>query len=70
MIHYEHQLFINNEKSVQQELKDKGMTFIEVDKDAFSDGCSDALFNSLSPEMKKIYYQVQDMKKQRDEKTN
>lgn len=70
MVHYEHRLFINNEKSVQQELKDKGMTFIEVDKDAFNQKCSDVLFNSLSPEMKKIYYQVQEMKKQRDEKTH
>lgn len=66
MIHYEHQLFINNEKSVQQELKDKGMTFIEVDKDAFSEKCREALFNSLSPEMQEIYFQVEAMKKNRE----
>lgn len=70
MVDYEHQLFITNEKSVQQELKNKGMTFIEVDKDAFSEKCREALFNSLSPEMQRIYHQVQEMKRIRNEKSN
>lgn len=63
MIAYEHQLFIDNEKSVQQELKNKGMRFIEVDKDAFNQKCSGALFNSMSSEMQKVYLQIQKMKK-------
>ncbi|GAB3646162.1 TRAP transporter substrate-binding protein [Echinicola sediminis] len=67
MQHYEHQLFLANEKNVQEELKKKGMTFIEVDKEAFGEKCREAIFKSLSPEMQEIYRQVQEMKKQRNE---
>ena len=55
---YEHRLFLENEKKVQDELKAKGMEFIEVDKDAFQEKCEAAIYNSLSPEMKKIYDQL------------
>lgn len=55
---YEHRLFLDNEKKVQDELKAKGMEFIEVDKDAFQEKCEAAIYNSLSPEMKKIYDQL------------
>ncbi|MBU2974641.1 TRAP transporter substrate-binding protein [Zobellia sp. B3R18] len=55
---YEHHLFLENEKSVQEELKAKGMEFIEVDKDAFQQKCEEAIYNSLSPEMQKIYDQL------------
>ena len=55
---YEHRLFLENEKMVQDELKAKGMEFIEVDKDAFQQRCEAAIYNSLSPEMKKIYDQL------------
>ncbi|MBT2163563.1 TRAP transporter substrate-binding protein [Zobellia barbeyronii] len=55
---YEHRLFLDNEKMVQDELKAKGMEFIEVDKDAFQEKCEAAIYNSLSPEMKKIYDQL------------
>lgn len=55
---YEHNLFIANEKSVQDELKAKGMTFIEVDKDAFGDAARVSIYESLSPEMKKVYDQI------------
>ena len=55
---YEHRLFLENEKMVQDELKAKGMEFIEVDKDAFQEKCEAAIYNSLSPEMKKIYDQL------------
>jgi len=55
---YEHELFIENEKKVQQELKSKGMTFVIVDKDAFNEKCKDAIYNSLSPEMQEVYHQI------------
>lgn len=55
---YEHQLFLENEKNVQNELKAKGMQFIEVDKDAFTKKCEKAIFDSLSPEMQEIYNQL------------
>ncbi len=60
---YEHDLFLNGEKSVQQELKDKGMKFIEVDKDAFSQKCKSAIYESLSPEMREVYHQILEAKR-------
>lgn len=65
MVHFEHQMFLSNEKSVQAELKKKGMEFVEVDKEAFAEKCRETIYNSLSPEMQKIYQQVEEMKKQR-----
>lgn len=70
MIKYEHQLFLKNERIVQEELKKKGMEFIEVDKNAFSNKCSDAIYQSLSPEMQKVYHEVIEMKKAYDLKNN
>jgi len=58
MQHYEHQLFVENEQKVQDELKAKGMEFIEVDKAAFGDKCRKAIFESLSPEMQEIYNEI------------
>lgn len=55
---YEHNLFIENEKGVQNELKSAGMTFIEVDKDAFGNAARESIYNSLSPEMKKVYNNI------------
>jgi tripartite ATP-independent transporter DctP family solute receptor len=58
MQQYEHELFVKNETMVQDELKAKGMKFIEVDKDAFGDKCRKAIFDSLSPDMKLIYEEI------------
>lgn len=58
MIRYEHRLFIENEKMVQEELKAKGMEFVEVDKEAFAQKCEMGLYNSLSAEMQKVYHQI------------
>ena len=55
---FEHDLFLENEKKVQEQLKAKGMEFIEVDKDAFQQKCEKAIFESLSPEMQKIYHKL------------
>jgi tripartite ATP-independent transporter DctP family solute receptor len=52
---YERNLFLKNETQVQDELKKKGMQFIEVDKAAFSKKCEDAIYNSLSAEMQALY---------------
>jgi tripartite ATP-independent transporter DctP family solute receptor len=52
---YERQLFSANENKVKEELLEKGMTFIEVDKAAFGERCEEAIFNSLSPEMQSVY---------------
>ncbi|WP_149274275.1 TRAP transporter substrate-binding protein [Pareuzebyella sediminis] len=52
---YEHRLFLENEKKVQDELKAKGMKFIEVDKKAFQEKCEKAIYESLSPDMQDLY---------------
>jgi tripartite ATP-independent transporter DctP family solute receptor len=70
MIIYEHQLFLKNERIVQEDLKKNGMEFIEVDKNAFSEKCSDAIYESLSPEMQKVYHEVIELKNARDVKSN
>ena len=58
MHHYEHQLFLENERKVQEELKAKGMEFIEVNKEAFGDKCRKAIYESLSLDMRKIYNEI------------
>ena len=58
MIRYEHRLFIENEKKVQEELKAKGMEFIEVDKEAFVQKSEKGIYHSLSPEMQEVYHQI------------
>lgn len=63
MIRYEHELFLENERKVQDELKQLGMEFIEVDKDAFAQHCREAIYQSLSPEMQEVYHQILEMKK-------
>ncbi|WP_222942342.1 TRAP transporter substrate-binding protein [Arenibacter arenosicollis] len=55
---YEHHLYLENEKNVQEELKAQGMQFIEVDKEAFAKKSERAIYESLSPEMQKIYHQL------------
>jgi tripartite ATP-independent transporter DctP family solute receptor len=60
---YEHHLFLKNETQIQQELKDKGMQFIEVDKPAFIEKSKSAIYNSLSPPMQDIYRQIEALKK-------
>jgi len=63
MQRYERELFLSSKKEIQEQLKIKGMQFIEVDKNAFSEKCSQAIYESLSTEMKQIYNQIQDLKK-------
>lgn len=52
---YERKLFLESEKQVQDELKARGMEFVEVDKDAFAAKCEEAIYNSLSPEIQSLY---------------
>jgi len=58
MIRYEHNLFLENEKKVQEELKTQGMQFIQVDKKAFIEKSEKGIYNSLSPEMQEVYHQI------------
>ncbi len=52
---YERNLFLENEKKIKEELEALGMTFVTVDNPAFIEKCGNAIFNTLSPEMQKIY---------------
>lgn len=56
---YEHSMFLKNEAMIIAELKEKGMEFIEVDKQAFSEKSSKALYERLSPEMQEIYKEIE-----------
>jgi len=60
---YEHRLFLQNEARVQEQLKKDGMTFVEVDKNAFMKKGEQAVFESLSPEMKAVYKTIKEITK-------
>ena len=62
---YERELFEANEKNVMAALKAKGMEFIEVDKAAFAAKCEKAIYESLSLEMKLVYQEIIDARKQK-----
>lgn len=71
MIQYENKLFIENEKKVQEELKARGMEFIEVDKEAFVQKSEKGIYDSLSPEMQEVYHQIRaQLKDMKGEKAN
>lgn len=55
MQEYEHRLFLESQQQVMDELKARGMEFIEVDKAAFAESCREAVYQSLSPEMQVLY---------------
>lgn len=55
---YEHQLFLANEAKVQEELQKEGMTFVKVDQQAFIEKSEKAIYESLSPKMKKVYQSI------------
>ena len=58
MQHYENQLFLEKEAFLEEELKSKGMTFVEVDKEAFKQIAEKALFESLSDEMQDLFLEI------------
>lgn len=58
MQQYEHQLFLEGSRSVQNELRTAGMEFIEVDRRAFIEKASDDIYRSLSPAMQAVYDEV------------
>jgi len=63
MQHYEHQLFLESEKKVKSQLMKRGMEFIEVDKEAFGDKARETIYNSLSPEMQKVYQEYFELRR-------
>ncbi len=55
---YEQQLTLENELTIRKELEAKGMTMVEVDKEAFAERCEQAIYESFSPRMKKLYKEI------------
>lgn len=49
---HERELFLADETALMEELKSKGMTFVEVDKAAFAAKAKDAVLASVKPEIK------------------
>lgn len=60
---YEHHLFLANEAKVQEDLQKEGMTFVNVDQQAFIEKSEKAIYESLSPEMKKVYQSIKTLTK-------
>jgi tripartite ATP-independent transporter DctP family solute receptor len=58
MERYHHQIFLENERKVQLELQEMGMELIAVDNQAFKEKASEAIYQSLTPEMQAIYRQI------------
>jgi len=61
MQEYEHKLFLEQEELDAQFLKDKGMEFIEVDKEAFIALASQAVMKHFTEEQKKLYRRMQEV---------
>ena len=55
---YEHRLFLENEKKIRADLEALGMIFNKVDKEAFVAKGRKAIYQSLSPEMQKIFSEI------------
>lgn len=51
---YERDLFTADEERLTKELQEKGMTFVEVDKDAFASKAKDAVLANVSDEIRPI----------------
>jgi tripartite ATP-independent transporter DctP family solute receptor len=62
MQEYEHQLFLKNEARLREYLENKGMEFIEVDQSSFRKIGAEAVYQSLSEDMKELYMQIVDIK--------
>lgn len=58
---YHAKLFVQEEAQLRKELKDHGMTFVKVEKQAFSEKATPAVLNSLPELVKPLYYQIKDL---------
>jgi len=59
---YADKIFLEEQKVIQQKLEEKGIQFIDVDKEAFAEKSRPAIYNSLSAEMQKTYSEIIEMK--------
>jgi tripartite ATP-independent transporter DctP family solute receptor len=55
---FEHSLFLEKEQILREDLESKGMTFVEVDQEAFRAIGAPAVYRKLSVEMKTFYDKI------------
>ena len=55
---YERELFRAEQDQLIKDLQDKGMTFVEVDKEAFMKKAEPAVLSFLSPELQEMYKKI------------
>ena len=58
MQEFEHRLFQENQSRLRDQLESKGMEFIRVDVPSFRQTGSEAVYQSLSEEMRDIYDRI------------
>ena len=51
---YERELFLQDEQAIRADLEAKGMTFVEVDQQAFADASQDAVINNVDESIRPI----------------
>ncbi|WP_110655183.1 TRAP transporter substrate-binding protein [Salinicola halimionae] len=56
---YEEGLFVDDQKRLEQALKDKGMQFVDVDQEAFAKKARPAVLDSLDDDQRKLYDEIQ-----------
>jgi len=57
---YERRLFEENDAKTRALLEAKGMTFVDVDREAFKQKHGNAIYNTLSPELQEVYRSLKD----------
>lgn len=60
---YEHELFLEEEKQLEQELKDAGMTFVEVDQAPFAEKALEGVLPVLTDKQKALYEEIKALEK-------
>ncbi|MBZ5486532.1 TRAP transporter substrate-binding protein [Halomonas aquamarina] len=58
---FESELFDEDQTRLEQELKDRGMEFIDVDVDAFAEKARPAVLDALTPEQRELFDAIQDL---------
>ena len=59
---FQHELFFKDEDQLKSQLIDKGMKFIEVEKNEFIKKSKNSIFLSLNEEQKQIYNEIINVK--------
>lgn len=58
MQEYQHRIFLENEKNVEKELVEKGMTLVQTDQNAFRIQAKEAVIQSLTQNQLNLYNQI------------